>query len=385
MLAGTPPEGVPAPPEPPPLAIAAVEAEEAEDATVRPPVRSPEPILPAALPTPAVRQDEGTAIPSGLRRILSNDFRFGEDRLVLAGRYELRDLIGRGSFGIVLEAFDQALGRLVAVKVMDIPQGDAPETLELHERFRREARAVGRLSHPGIVPVYDFGEGSDTAWIVMELVIGETLQAVLRRDGAVSPPEATRIAIELLDALAFAHGRGIVHRDVKAANVLLAATTDHDHGAVRLVDFGVARLGDSQATVFGEMIGTLSTMSPEQVRGEAVDHRADLWAVGVVLYQMLTGTRPFGGEAAAVMNAILTRDPEPPSRHLAAVPVAYDAVIQRALAKSPDQRFSDAAEFIMALRKAGSPPPEEPARPSAFLFPGGHLARTLQRRFARTP
>ncbi|WP_338663581.1 serine/threonine-protein kinase [Pararoseomonas sp. SCSIO 73927] len=358
-----------------------------EESTVRSPLPSAAPVLPAALPETGASQDGAGAPLPGLRRILANSFRFGEDRLLLAGRYEIRDLIGRGSFGTVLEAFDQSLGRLVAVKVMDMAQAaspeDAPERAEQHERFRREARAVGRLSHPGIVPVFDFGEVPDAAWIVMELVIGETLQVALRRDGPMVPPEARRIATELLEALSFAHGRGIVHRDVKAANVLLAATSDHGHGAVRLVDFGVARLEGSQATLVGEMVGTLSTMSPEQVRGGPVDHRADLWAAGVVLYQMLTGTRPFEGTSAALMNAILTEDPEPPSRRVPGVPAGYDAVIRRALAKPAEARFASAAEFIAALREIGATP-AGPGRADAVQR-GGFLARSLRRGLAREP
>jgi serine/threonine protein kinase len=284
----------------------------------------------------------------------------------------------------VLEAFDRSLDRLVAVKVMGI--GEAEGTAEMQARFRQEARAVGRLSHPGIVPVHDFGEEPDAAWIVMELVIGETLQSTLRRGTPIAPPEASRIAAELLDALAFAHGRGIVHRDVKAANILLAASAEAGLGTVRLVDFGVAHLGDSQATTMGEMIGTLSTMSPEQVRCGRVDHRADLWAAGVVLYQMLTGTRPFAGGSAALINSILTEDPEPPSRRLATVPKAYDAIVARALAKAAEDRFQDAAAFIAALAGVanGAPAVRPPSNAAlSRAAPACGIARPLRKQFSR--
>jgi len=383
LLAGEAP-GEPAPPPPPPAA--------ASPEPDPPPPDLPGPAPPA--PVPASADEDGTvrlpasarAAPvaagrpasASLRRLLADEFRFGEDSLLLAGRYEIRDRIGRGSFGTVLEAYDRSLGRLVAVKVMAIPDDGTDGTAEPLERFQQEARAVGRLSHSGIVPVYDFGGEAGAAWIVMELVIGENLQAALRRDGPIDAPEAARIATELLEALAFAHRRDIVHRDVKAANILLAAGTEAGLGTVRLVDFGVARLGDGQATVAGEMVGTLSTMAPEQVRGERVDRRADLWAAGVVLYQMLTGTRPFEGTAAAVIAAILSDEPEPPSHRLAAVPPAYDAVLRRALAKAPENRFPDAGAFIEALRLAGQDRPEAgTARGGLF---GGRLRLGLSRR-----
>ncbi|MFH5926808.1 serine/threonine-protein kinase [Roseomonas xinghualingensis] len=370
ILADEPP-GEPAAPAAPGADLA--EATMPEEDTVQLPPRAPVP-QPSPSPVPPPTTEAPSAAPAAsasLRRLLLDEFRFGEDSLLLAGRYEIRDRIGRGSFGTVLEAFDRALRRLVAVKIMAIPPDDTAETAELHERFRQEARAVARLSHPGIVPVHDFGEERDAAWIVMELVIGENLQTALRRDGALAPAEANRIATELLEALAFAHGRGIVHRDVKAANILLAASVDPGLGGVRLVDFGVARFGDGQSTHIGEMVGTLTTMSPEQVRGEAVDQRADLWAAGVILYQMLTGSRPFEGPSAALIASILNDEPEPPSRRRPGLPAAYDALLDRALAKRAEDRFPDAAAFIEALRRAGreNEPPVPPVEPGTTRTP----------------
>lgn len=290
---------------------------------------------------------------AGLGRVLDRSFDFSRERLIVAGRYDVEDLIGAGSFGTVLEAHDRVLERLVALKVMRLPAARDDDDAMLHARFRQEAQAVARLSHSCIVPVYDYGEGGGFAWIVMELVIGETLKGVLDRGDAVSPAEAVRVATELLQALGFAHGRGVVHRDVKPANVLLAMDGGAGLGGVRLVDFGVARFGDSGLTVAGQLVGTVMTMSPEQVRGEEADARADLWAVGVILYRMVTGRLPFQGDTGAVLAGILTQQPVPPSECPPRYCRGFDAVLARALAKPVAHRFATAEEFIAAL--AGIP------------------------------
>jgi tRNA A-37 threonylcarbamoyl transferase component Bud32 len=291
---------------------------------------------------------------TGPLRLLDGNLDFDGEPIVVADRYEARDLIGRGAFGTVIEAYDRRLARLVAIKVVRVAAIPDDVETEMLERFRQEARTVARLSHPGIVPVHDFGEGAGYAWIAMELVIGESLKAALDTGHRFSPAEAARISIELLEALDFAHSRGVVHRDVKPANILLVADPRAGHGPVRLVDFGVSRLGDTGLTTAGQMIGTLTTMSPEQVRGEVVDARADLWGVGVVLYQLLTGHRPFEGNASAVIAGILARDPVPPTTHAPYLPPGFDAVIAAALAKPVDQRFASAREFIQALAPLAS-------------------------------
>jgi serine/threonine-protein kinase len=291
---------------------------------------------------------------AGPVRLLDGNLDFDGKPIVVADRYEARDLIGRGAFGTVIEAYDRRLARLVAIKVVRVATIPDEVETEMLERFRQEARTVARLSHPGIVPVHDFGEGAGHAWIAMELVIGESLKAALDAGHRFSPAEAARISIELLEALDFAHSRGVVHRDVKPANILLVADQRAGHGPVRLVDFGVSRLGDTGLTTAGQMIGTLTTMSPEQVRGEVVDARADLWGVGVVLYQLLTGHRPFEGNASAVIAGILARDPVPPTTHAPYLPPGFDAVIATALAKPVDQRFASAREFIQALAPLAS-------------------------------
>jgi hypothetical protein len=280
----------------------------------------------------------------------------------IAERYEVRDRIGGGAFGEVFEVYDLRLRRLVALKTLPIESIANLDATEDLRRFHMEARAVARLSHPGIVTVHDFGETQDFAWIVMELVIGETLKAVLDRDERPSLAEAVRVTCDLLDALHYAHGRGIVHRDVKPANILLAVTAAAGLGEVRLADFGIARMGEAQHTVAGQVIGTPVAMSPEQVRGEEVDLRSDLWSVGVILYQLLTGARPFPGGMPAIFQNILTQDPKAPSLVVSGLPAELDTVIATALAKNPEDRYPDAAAMANAIRAAGAPwPVPEPA------------------------
>jgi len=272
---------------------------------------------------------------------------------LIAGRYEIRDRIGAGAMGQVVEAYDHRLRRLVALKLM--PHGDQPEAMR---RFRLEAQAVARLRHPGIVAVHDEGEGPDFAWIAMELVIGETLRDALDR-GRPALDETVRIITALLDALGHAHERGIVHRDVKPANILLCASLD-GLGEVRLADFGLAQAEGTLATeadrtAVGDMLGTPGVMAPEQIRGEAVDARADLWAVGVILYEMLTGRRPFGGGLPGLYGAILAAEPPPPCGLVPGLPEAFDGLLARALAKHREARFATAAEMAAALARAATP------------------------------
>lgn len=271
---------------------------------------------------------------------------------LIAGRYEVRDSIGRGAFGEVFEAYDRVLGRLVAVKVMPIAQNLGAEGRESLRRFQVEARAVSRLTHPNIITVHDFGQGERFAWIVMELVIGETLADALRRTGPPPLAETSRILCALLSALHAAHERGIVHRDVKPGNILLEMNLEDGLGEVRLSDFGIARTDAEDRTAVGQMIGTPWVMAPEQLRGEAVDRRTDLWAAGVILYDMLTGERPFKGTMPGIFHRIQHEEPPPPTRLRAELPPAVDALIARALAKAPEHRFATAEEMAAAIRAA---------------------------------
>ncbi|WP_176849645.1 serine/threonine-protein kinase [Belnapia rosea] len=280
----------------------------------------------------------------------------------IAGKYELRGTLGSGAMGTVYDALDRNIERRVAIKVVKLPPAGDPEGEEAHGRFRREAQAAGRLAHPNIVGVYDYGENAESAWIVMELVEGGSLKDRLDRKERFPVPEIVRIMEEVLAALAYSHGRGVVHRDIKPGNIMLSGD-----GAVKMADFGIARLENSSMTQIGTVMGTPSYMAPEQLRGETVDARADIWAAGVMLYQLLTGEKPFEGGFSAVMHKALHTEPPPPSRLSVTAPQAFDAVIARALAKRPEDRYPGAAAFAAAIRAAAAAPA---AAPEAGGFSG---------------
>ncbi|WP_458096267.1 protein kinase domain-containing protein [Roseomonas sp. WA12] len=265
-------------------------------------------------------------------------------------KYELRGTLGTGAMGVVLDGFDTQIERRVAIKVVRKPEPDDAEAVEAAARFKREAQAAGRLSHPGIVGVFDYGENDDTAWIVMEMVQGGTLKALMDRNERLPLRETVRIMGQVLAALAYAHGRGVIHRDIKPANVMLT-----EEGDAKLADFGIARIENSAMTQVGTLMGTPSYMAPEQLRGEALDARADIWAAGVMLYQLLTGEKPFAGGFSAVMHKVLNTEPAPPSALSSSVPAAMDAVVMKALAKRPDDRWPDARAFAAAIEAAALP------------------------------
>ncbi|MBW6400969.1 protein kinase [Roseomonas sp. HJA6] len=266
-------------------------------------------------------------------------------------KYEVRGTLGAGAMGTVYDAVDRIIERRVAIKVVNRPNESDPEAVEAHARFRREAQAAGRLSHPNIVGVYDYGENASQAWIVMELVEGGSLKGRLDKQERFPIPEIVRIMGEVCAALNYSHQRGVVHRDIKPGNIMM--TTD---GQVKIADFGIARLENSSMTQVGTLIGTPSYMAPEQFRGEPVDLRADIWAAGVMLYQLLTGEKPFEGGFSAVMHKALNTEPPPPSQLSVTTPRGFDAVIARALAKRPEDRYRSAAEFGEAIRNAVNAP-----------------------------
>jgi eukaryotic-like serine/threonine-protein kinase len=269
----------------------------------------------------------------------------------IAGRYQLQRKLGSGAWATVYEALDTgAIGRRVAIKVFRLmPPDDGASAAEEHARFRQGARAAGRLSHPNVVSVFDYGEDSEVAWIVMEMVEGETLKALLDRQERLPAPVIVRLMGQVLDALAYTHSRGVVHRDIKPANIML--TEDR---VVKIADFGVARIENSSMTHVGTVLGSPAYMAPEQFRGDATDHRADIWAAGVILYQMLTGERPFEGGVTSVMQKALYVEPVLPSLTKAAVPAQFDAVVAKAMAKRLEDRFSSAEDFAKAIREAAA-------------------------------
>jgi serine/threonine-protein kinase len=276
------------------------------------------------------------------------------------GRYDIVNVLGKGAMGLVYEGHDPRIRRQVAIKTIWVEQLSDEMVAEFESRFRSEVRAAGRLHHPNIVAVYDAGRDGDVAYLVMELVHGGDLKGLLDSGRPLLPAQAFRIMKDLLSALDYAHERGVIHRDIKPANVLL----DRE-GRVKLTDFGVARLIDSgDLTKGGSIVGTPKYMSPEQVRGERVDGRSDLFSAGVLLYQMLTGARPFEAPTDyAVWQLICSARHAPVTSHDPALPREIDSVLDRAMAKHREERYATAAEFAQALlpvaRKLSRPRPTQ--------------------------
>jgi serine/threonine protein kinase len=268
------------------------------------------------------------------------------------GRYEILDEIGRGAMGVVYLAKDPLIGRLVALKTFRASSALSGRDLELFRaRFIREAQSAGILSHPNIVTIHDVVEESEegVTFIAMEYVRGTNLKEVLRSEGRLGLEEAAHVVGEVSEGLEYAHSRGVVHRDVKPANILL--TEDR---RVKLTDFGIARLGTSNLTHDGQLLGTPNYMAPEQIRGEAADHRADVFSLGVVLYEMLTGEKPFQGDNVTVVtHRIAYEEFIPPEHHGGPeLPEPVERVLDRALAKDPDLRYPSVADMAQALGEA---------------------------------
>jgi serine/threonine-protein kinase len=263
------------------------------------------------------------------------------------GKYELRQVLGKGAMGTVYEGFDPIIARRVAIKTVRLPDAEDHEAQEELARFKREAQAAGRLSHPNIVGVFDYGETPELAYIVMEFVDGTTLKHVVDKKERFELAEIVRLMDSLMAGLQFSHDRGVVHRDIKPANIMLTKS-----GEVKIADFGIARIESSSMTQAGTMLGTPSYMSPEQFMGQTVDSRTDLYSSGVMLYQLLTGEKPFEGGLTAIMHKVLNTEPPPPSALSVTVPHAFDAVVKKAMAKRPDDRYATANDFAKALRDA---------------------------------
>jgi eukaryotic-like serine/threonine-protein kinase len=267
-----------------------------------------------------------------------------EPEAIIDGRYRVISRVGSGGMADVYLAEDQLLGRQVAVKVL---HHHFAEDQEFVERFRREASSAARLSHPNIVGIFDRGEWNGTYYIAMEYVAGRSLKTIVREQGPLDPASAIDVVVQILRAARFAHKRGVIHRDFKPHNVLL-----DEEGRARVTDFGIARAGASDMTLTGSIMGTAQYLSPEQAQGHAVSAGADLYSVGVILYELLTGVVPFEGETAvAIAFKQVAAEPTPPSAVNPALPVALDAVVLRALAKDPSRRYADADEFISVLQR----------------------------------
>ena len=268
------------------------------------------------------------------------------------GKYEIRRELGRGAMGIVYEAFDPLIERNVAIKTILKSSIDKSEVGEAFKRFRREARAAGRLSHPKIVAIYEYGEDDDMAFIVMELIHGKELKELFDHEESFSINDGLRIVLQILDALDYSHARGVVHRDIKPANILIT-----DDGKIKIADFGIAKIDSSSLTQVGVVLGTPTYMSPEQFMGNKVDKRADIYSAGVILYQFLTGVRPFIGGVISIMHQVVNKEATPPSTINRKVSGALDEVVKKAMAKRPEDRFQSAAEFMEALKVAAQAVP----------------------------
>lgn len=268
------------------------------------------------------------------------------------GRYTIESELGKGGMGKVYLARDPVIGRNVALKVISIrPDLSEEEAGQYRERFLREAQAAGALIHPNIVAVHDIGldAATDCPYIVMEHVPGQDLKKVILSRAPLSPEESVGIVVQIAQALDYAHRRGIVHRDIKPANVLIT-----DQGRVKITDFGVARLPGSDLTRSDQFVGSPGFMSPEQLQGAAVDGRADLFSLGVILYELLTGKAPFeGGTVSEVLYRITTQPAEPPSEAHPSVSPDFDRVLEKALAKDPAGRFQSGRDMIAVLAPLG--------------------------------
>jgi serine/threonine-protein kinase len=260
------------------------------------------------------------------------------------GRYRIQRKLGAGGMADVYLAEDQELGRRVAIKILN---GRHANDDQFIERFRREAKNAAALNHPNIVSIYDRGEAEDTYYIAMEYLDGRTLKELIVSRGAAPINVAIEYARQILSALRFAHRHGIVHRDIKPHNVLVDG-----EGRVKVTDFGIARAGTSQMTETGSIVGTAQYLSPEQARGGEVDPRSDLYSLGVVLYELLTGKTPFEGETPVeIAMKHLSNTPKPPSKLRQDVPPELDMVVLRALAKNPDDRYQSADEMEADLER----------------------------------
>ena len=263
------------------------------------------------------------------------------------GKYEIRLQIGRGAMGVVYEGFDPSIGRRVAIKTLRTEMFEPRQLPDVLVRFKREAQSAGRLSHPHIVTIHEYGEEQGTPYIVMEYMSGNELGHRLERGSRFALDEVVRIMTQMLGALGHAHEHGVVHRDLKPANMFLL-----EDGSLKVVDFGIARVEASDLTDTGAMLGTPAYMSPEQCLGTQVDHRSDLFSAGVILYQLLTGDKPFTGSVTTIIQKVLRQEPLPPSELNPTLSPAWDKVIARAMAKKPEARFESARQFAEAVKTA---------------------------------
>ncbi len=262
------------------------------------------------------------------------------------GKYQIQGVLGQGGMGVVYRAFDPAIQRPVAIKTITKSALDPSDLQYALTRFRHEAQAVGRLTHPRIAAIYDYGEDMEIAYIVMELVNGQSLFHHVQNQAKFGLKEIGEMIRQLLDGLGYAHELGVVHRDIKPSNILI-----NDDGRLKLTDFGIARIDSSTLTQVGEIMGSPGYMSPEQFLGTDIDARSDIYSVGVIAYELLTNRRPFIGNNAEVMRQALNERPANPSEHNPMISAQLDWAVQKALSKRQADRFQTAKEFSEAVVK----------------------------------
>jgi eukaryotic-like serine/threonine-protein kinase len=274
------------------------------------------------------------------------------------GRYEILAELGRGAMGAVFRARDPRIDRTVAIKTISVPGSSARDAEHYRQRFFREAQAAGRLSHPGIVTIFDVGEdeASHTPFIVMECVQGQSLDALVAAEpaGIMTPARALELLRHIAQALDYAHSQNIVHRDIKPANIMVTTA-----GQPKIADFGIAKVAHAETTLPGHVVGTPAYMSPEQLNGKPVDGRSDLFSLGVIAYWLLTGIKPFDGDTLTeVCVQVVTKDPLPGSQVCPGLNADFDYVLSRALAKDPVMRYQRGIEFASDVEdlQAGTRP-----------------------------
>ena len=263
--------------------------------------------------------------------------------LTRLGKYEIKGELGSGAMGVVYRAEDPRLGRPVALKTTNAEVASNPNQLK---RFYREAQAAARLTHPNIVTIYEIDEANGIPFIAMELLEGDSLQEIISKRKEIPTLKKLQIIIDTCKALDYAHQHGIVHRDVKPGNIMLL-----NNGQVKIVDFGIARVGVSSMTKTGIVLGTVMYMSPEQVHGQIVDARSDVFSLGIVLYELLTYQAPFPGEdVPSILFKIISQDPEPITKY-PQCPPQLEEIIRRALAKDREERYQTAEDMAFDLQR----------------------------------